>query len=354
MAQTAPPFPEVISFTVTNACNLKCRMCGQWGLTGYFGERKAPQSMPASRWLELADEAVKGGTKVAALRGGETLLFTGIFDLVRRLKAGGIFTCMDSNGTLFERYAKELLDCGLDIAVVSVDGPEAVHDHIRGVKGTFQALKRGIRAVREEERARGREGRLVPTICFTISADNWSHLPEMPGVARELDVPKVCANPYYHIPRAMGEEYARRMREELDCDAYSWKGFHREGSGVDPEGFVRARRDYLARLEGVKDEPTIEDDRFMPFTEQEYRDWFSGSADCVGRRECTNPFKLLDIQPGGDANFCVDYPDYIIGNLARNGIREVWNGERARKFREAANRNPFPVCNRCGAKYMSS
>ena len=33
-------FPQRISFTITNVCNLRCRMCGQWSEEGYMHNRK--------------------------------------------------------------------------------------------------------------------------------------------------------------------------------------------------------------------------------------------------------------------------------------------------------------------------
>src|SRR5262245_51550303 len=35
------PFPTFLQLRVTNLCNLRCRMCGQWGDTGIFREKKA-------------------------------------------------------------------------------------------------------------------------------------------------------------------------------------------------------------------------------------------------------------------------------------------------------------------------
>ncbi len=73
----------------------------------------------------------------------------------------------------------------------------------------------------------------------------------------------------------------------------------------------------------------------------------------VGTYDCRNPWKLLDIQPNGDANFCVDFPDYIVGNITDQTIAEIWNSDRAELFRDYLKQHPLPICNRCGAKYMS-
>ncbi len=339
-------FPQVLSLTVTNRCNLKCRMCGQWGLTGYMRQGRKLESMPAKRWIELVNEGARGGVKFVCLRGGETLLFPGIMDVIRAIKSHGIPICMDTNGTRVERLAEELAVSRIDIVNISVDGPEEIHDRVRGVPGTFKALAAGVKRLKEIVKCTGSPTTM--SACFTISPDSLPGLARMGDVMRSLDIFQLSANPYYYFPETIGREYETIMKRELDCDAYSWRGFHREGSDVDPEEFIRINREFRANLGSVNLYP------FMDFSEDEYRHWFSDSTTPVGRRECTNPFKLLDIQPGGDADFCVDFPDYIIGNVAGNSIEEVWNGERAGKFRALLKRGPSPICLRCGAKYMSS
>jgi len=339
------PFPAVLSLTVTNACNLRCRMCGQWGPEGYIRGGKPLEAMPVSRWLELVDEAGAKGTKVVCLRGGEPLLFPGVMDVIRRIKSRGMFLCMDTNGVFLGKHADDLVDAALDVVTVSVDGPEEIHDRVRGVPGTFRAMAASVRALNE---AKVRRSAKAPEIgaCFTISPESLPGLPEMGDVMRALGIPTITVNPYYYFPERVGKAYEERMRRELSCDAFSWRGFHREGSGVNPEAFLRAWYEFKARLGEIRLYP------FMDLSDNDYRHWFSDNETTVGRRECPNLARLLDVQPGGDANFCVDYPDYVVGNVAARSIEEVWNGERAGAFRRAA-ANPFPVCLRCGAKYMS-
>ncbi len=91
----------------------------------------------------------------------------------------------------------------------------------------------------------------------------------------------------------------------------------------------------------------------MPLNEDQYRDWFKDTQTQVGPRHCQNIDKLIDIQPDGSANFCVDFIDYSFGNVQEASIEELWNGERAERFRNARRENPLAVCGRCGAKFMS-
>jgi MoaA/NifB/PqqE/SkfB family radical SAM enzyme len=169
----------------------------------------------------------------------------------------------------------------------------------------------------------------------------------MPDVARSLGIASIAIVPYYYFPEEVGRDYERELRA-LDCQAYSWVGFHHEGSGVDPEEFTRQYRRYLAGLGEVYDYP------YLKLSEAEYRTWFSDSRTPVGPHQgCTNVEKLIDIQPDGTANFCVDFVDYAIGSVRDSSIESLWNGERAERFRRLRRERPLAVCYRCGAKYMS-
>ncbi len=152
--------------------------------------------------------------------------------------------------------------------------------------------------------------------------------------------------PYYYVPEAFGREYERELAE-LGSHAFSWRGFHHETSGVDFESFRAQLAAYRSTLGTLVDFP------YLPLSEEEYRVWFEDPIAPVHRRDCPNVEGLLDVQPSGDVNFCVDFADYTIGSVQEATLGELWNGERARAFRERRRRQPFSACHRCGAKYMS-
>jgi MoaA/NifB/PqqE/SkfB family radical SAM enzyme len=144
----------------------------------------------------------------------------------------------------------------------------------------------------------------------------------------------------------VGKVYENELRE-LGCQAYSWVGFHHEVSGVDVEEFQRQFKLYQASLGEVNSYP------YLPLNEDQYRTWFSDPQAQVGPAHCQNVEKLIDIQPDGSANFCVDFVDYFFGNVKEASIEELWNGKRAEQFREIRRKKPLAVCYRCGAKFMS-
>lgn len=340
-------FPQVISFTITNFCNLRCQMCGQWSQEGYI--RGKPErlkgEMLLADWKRLVDELADHAISSVLLRGGEPFLFPGIIELLEYIHNKGIFTAIDTNGTQLNRYAGDIARIGKIHLTISLDGPEEIHDAVRGVKGTFARIREGIRMLNHCERTSGNP--ISKSFNFTICPYSINGLGALPDAVRSLGLKTVAIVPYYYFPTEVGEAYAQEMKTALDCSAYSWVGFHHESSGVDFDLFQSEYRKYLSRLNGITDFP------YMPFSEDQYQTWFTDAVTPVGAQHCTNIEKLIDIQPDGQANFCVDFIDYSIGNVRQSTIAEVWNSEKAERFRAYRRQKPLPVCLRCGAKYMS-
>ncbi len=340
-------FPQSVSFTITNTCNLRCQMCGQWSEEGYLRARGArpQQELGLSDWKKVVDELAAHDVHSVLLRGGEVFLFPGIIPLLEYLRSKEIFVSIDTNGTRLDRYAADLVRIGNMHLTVSIDGPEEIHDTVRGMPGCFRRVRAGLEALHGEEKKA--DTVLSKSITFTISPYSYRGLGKLPDVARSLGIQSICIVSYYYVPQAVGKKYEEELRRNFQCEAFSWRGFHHEKSGVDVNAFLSELRTYRASLDGIMDYP------YFPMSEEEYRVWFTDAQTPVGSMACANVEKLIDIQPSGEANFCVDFPDYSFGNVREFPVAELWNSPRAEKFREYRRKQPLAVCYRCGAKYMA-
>jgi MoaA/NifB/PqqE/SkfB family radical SAM enzyme len=301
--------------------------------------------MAIDDWKRVVDEMAAHGVAWVLIRGGEPFLYPGIIELLEYLRAKNLTFSIDTNGTLLGKYAADLARIGDVEMTVSVDGPEEIHDYVRGMKGSFRQIAEALEKLRECEQATGSSAAL--SICFTISQYSYRGLGGMPDVARQLRIPTILIVPYYWFPDAVGKQYAAELRG-LGCEAFSWRGFHHDESGVDREEFLRQLRQFKTTLGDVQVFPYLE------LSEEQFGVWFGDATTPVGPPECWIVDDLIDIQPNGDANFCVDFPDYVIGNVKTASIQEIWNGEKAQRFRELRRRQPLAICHRCGAKYMSA
>ncbi|MDD5067910.1 MAG: radical SAM protein [bacterium] len=348
MEQKLADFPKLVSLTITNQCNLRCKMCGQWSEEGYMLKKKPADSysgnvVPFDRLLKVVDEAHEHRASLI-IRGGEPLLFLRLMDLLAYIKSKRIPVSVETNGVLLNKYAESIVKLRIDHLTISVDGPEEIHDHVRGVRGTFAGLRESLRELEKYENVYGYK--INRGITCTLSKYNYRGLGAMADVARSLGFNGICIVPCYFIPERQGLAYEKLMREEFSCGAYSWRGFHHEGSGVDVDLFLAQLKEFKSKLGELRSYP------YMAFTDDEYREWYSRSDTTVHQAGCNNIRGVLDVQPDGNVNFCVDFPDYAIGNVAESTLHQIWHSDRARRFRELRTKMEMPVCYRCGAKYM--
>src|SRR5262249_28652110 len=135
------PMPTFLQLRVTNLCNLRCKMCGQWGDTGIYrahasGETSDGQAererirelIGLRRQLGLADyllllDEVQAHRPVISLFGGEPFLYPDIIPLIGEIKRRGLILTLITNGWLLETHARDLVEHGVDTIAVSIDGP---------------------------------------------------------------------------------------------------------------------------------------------------------------------------------------------------------------------------------------
>lgn len=58
---------------------------------------------------------------------------------------------------------------------------------------------------------------------------------------------------------------------------------------------------------------------------------------------------MTEIMPNGDVVPCRDYSDYVVGNITKKSILDIYNDEGYRKFRGLLKKHGglIPICARC-------
>ena len=130
--------PVSIGFELTHKCNLACAYC----------DRHTPRAdeMPVATLFSVLDDLCAMGMRTISLDGGEPLTHTAIDEVVARLVDHGVRVNMNSNGLLVPRKRETVRK--LSKLKVSLDGPQAIHDAVRG-GGAYTRALRGIVVARE-------------------------------------------------------------------------------------------------------------------------------------------------------------------------------------------------------------
>lgn len=141
--------PNYVIAFVTGRCNLKCSFCCHAARTAR-DNIDAPE-LSAEQWASMF--AGLDALIHLTITGGEPFMRKDIVELVRGLVQSARVPriSINTNGFLtdtimpvMETLVKELRSVEIALAV-SIDGPEAIHDSLRGVPGSFRAARETVR-----------------------------------------------------------------------------------------------------------------------------------------------------------------------------------------------------------------
>jgi pyruvate-formate lyase-activating enzyme len=230
------PFPTNITFFLTYRCNLRCNVCGQWGVSGYvkgFSGKELRDEVDIDTLKRRIDEIASEKTAIT-LCGGEVLLYKQWFEFMSHVKSKGLECVLTTNGSMLEANARKLVEIGLDKLSLSLDGPEAVHNAARGAPDIFGKAMRGLQAVNRWKKELGSTTPVLEIGC-TISDQNYKHLDEVVAIAETLDVSCLI---FLHLAFLRDEEFSsqsRLFRELFDVESVHWSGYRYMPGAMDLE-----------------------------------------------------------------------------------------------------------------------
>lgn len=280
-----------VQWHLTERCNLRCSHCYQSGRGTdelSFDEIKevtAEVSDMLEAWSEMYEMAFSPSFNIT---GGEPFLRKDLFDILDHLGGRGFDLYLLTNGTLVDRErAARLATAGVKGVQVSIEGPEEIHDEIRG-KGSFASSLRGILFLLDE-------GMMV-TLNATLSEINVDHLPEMVSLASSIGAQRLGFSRL--VPSGRGVGLIEKMIEGAKV-----KKIYEEIFSMKAENLRIVTGDPVASQ--MTAEPEEGDRGEIP----------SGG--------CAAGVSGLTLLPDGTITPCRRLP-IPIGNVRRDSLREVW------------------------------
>jgi MoaA/NifB/PqqE/SkfB family radical SAM enzyme len=172
--------PLVAELFLTDNCNLKCISCACWRTV-------TRQELSTDEWKDVIAQLADVGVLKVNFTGGEPLLRSDAPEIMRYARDRGIHTMhLNTNAVLLdERRRTAVLDAGVRSFNISVDGPNAaVHEEIRGVRGSFDKTVGNLRLLLAEQKRLGLKVRMN----FTVMRSNVRELPDIARLAQHLKV----------------------------------------------------------------------------------------------------------------------------------------------------------------------
>jgi len=124
-----------VMYRITNRCNLRCTYCSLW--KDKFREATTEEAK------YLMDQLVKANVTYMTFSGGEPTLRKDLTIISRYAMKRGIFTTLNTNGTLINRKKAYEYLTSFNVISVSIDGFEKTHNMLRG-NNSYKNAVRGI------------------------------------------------------------------------------------------------------------------------------------------------------------------------------------------------------------------
>lgn len=332
-------------FRITPLCNLNCVMCGQRGdkgvLKGSYAAKESKKIVPIERYKKLVDE-LKESKPVFYMWGGEPFLYPDFMELAKYIVDSGIILSVNTNGTFLEKYAQRIVKDEWHALFVSLDGFEDVNDSIRG-KGSYKRVIDGFKAINREKE---RQGKSLPYmgIVTTVSNKNYLYLDKLAEAAKDFGLGWHIINLGTYTNDNVVREHKKEFKEKLGVESKCLEAYNTGyNEGIDAEKF----KEILNRVHAMKNGyPIIT----VPAINPEKIGEYYSNPEIPVRKDCPVPWGQANFDYNGDVHFCADYPDYVIGNIMDSTFDEIYNNDKAKKFRTALKNSEngcFKGCLRC-------
>ena len=301
--------PEVVYWIFTNLCNLHCGHCC-W--ENHYNQE---DELSENEVINIIDQIAEMNVSKISFSGGEpTTKYDKLLSAIQHSKNKGITSiCIATNALLLnEKRIKELTSAGLTEIQISLDGNDAeVHDKIRG-KGNFDKT---VKIAKYISKTYGKE---MLSVGLTVTNNNLEEMERLIDFAdKELQAGQIKVVRYTPVVKGT-EQYDivdNKKRIEL-CK------------------MLVKKREELA-----KHNTYLKFNRLMSFI---------GGIRKEASEFCAAGRLRLCILPNGIVAPCpiLSSHNVELGNLREEKLKEIWNGEKIKKFRQLS-KNKDEKCSKC-------
>jgi radical SAM protein with 4Fe4S-binding SPASM domain len=336
--------PIQISLRITNVCNHRCAVCGQYGKNGYMHFKESKdllKTLPLQTYKELVDEHAHL-KPLYYITGGEPFLYQGLVELCNYMKKKGSVVSVVTNGVMLEKYAEEIVKNKWDMILVSFDGPKDVHDQCRNFDGAYDSAAKGLIKIHKIKKEMKSVKPFVLT-STTLSSVNVPVLEETFNIGKEIKPDLMVVYLSWFTSEKIGKAHTKILEDNLNITPYTWKSYAKEFSKEEARSF----KDALTRVK----------EKRWPFPyfiipdlkEKDFENYYLKPDEFFGFEKCVAPFVMVDIMPNGDVVTCRDYIDVIVGNITEKPLLEIWNDDKFVAWRKLLikHHGKLPQCSRC-------
>lgn len=333
--------PQWLVLGVNNICNLHCKMCdiGTQNLETNFAVNLVgthPLHMPLELFEKVVDQTKKHfpSTKLGYAF-TEPLVYKHLEESLAYANKAGLFTAITTNALNLRQKSDILASNGLNELFISLDGPEDIHNQIRGHKSSHQRALEGIEALQTKSN--------IPISVFCVITEwNIGHLERFLKDLSGFDLKHVGFLHANFITEELAEIHNKRFKND----------FNATFSNVEEVNFDAYNLQQLrVELEAISDQKYPFETSITPniSNQEDLNRYYFEPTKKVGK-SCFDVFNNLMIKSDGSVipahGRCYNVS---VGNIYDADLPTIWNSNGMKKIRKTLLKEGglMPACQRC-------
>lgn len=340
------PPPLTIYWSVNSICNMRCRMCdvGNKKTDGTFYKNLAPSEKNAQIDIEVfrsVIDEIAPAKPVTVFNSTEPLLYRPIAEAVEYSASKRLKTVLTTNGYMLPERAAELAGRGLTRLNVSIDGPEKVHNEIRGRSDVFQKATNGIKIFREMDSKTG--GKTEITVNCTISDMNYPYLEEYVKEMQKLPIDRIILFHLWFVDEEMAREHNETYGDRFPVS---------ESCNMRREMLESINIDIMyEQLSKIEKYPEVS--LLQHLSRGQLEKFYHRSHEFLNTKsQCMASWFFAQILADGSVMPFTRCPNQSFGNINKKSFLEIWNGAEIKNWRHFIKKHKkMPVCKRCDLIY---
>lgn len=175
-----PISPFSSNIKITERCNSRCITCNVW-------ENTYDNECSTLEFENILNQMRQNGIEIIRFTGGEPLLRDDLGDLIKKARNIGFKSiAVQTNGLLLSNKAENLIENGITIVRVSVDGIEETHNRLRGTPNGFE---KSIEGIKKLSKIAHNKNKIVDIgINTTLSSLNIKEVPDLIKLCKDLNI----------------------------------------------------------------------------------------------------------------------------------------------------------------------
>ncbi|MEI6766398.1 MAG: radical SAM protein [Bacteroidota bacterium] len=334
--------PNWIILGVNNACNLHCKMCdvGTKSNETIFAQNlmgTEPLNMPSELIRKVIDQTAQHFPKAKlGYAFTEPLIYPHLEESLQYAFKKNIKTAVTTNALTLKQNAAKLVSGNLGELYISLDGPQKIHNEIRGNQQSFQKAIEGIDEIY-------RLNPSLPISIFCVITEwNIGHLNEFARFFKDYPIQTMGFMHTNFTPQSVADHH-----NTLWGNAYK-----ATSSNVDFTTINNYNLELLwEEIQQLKSLNCNFPVTFSPeiATKEKLVEFYKNPEIKIGK-SCSNIFATIMIKSDGSVipahGRCYNLQ---IGNLYSDNLKEIWHSKVLARFRSDLMKNEglLPACSRC-------